>query len=148
MTDLILRAKKFASAKHAGLVDKHGEPYIGHLARVAARLPDRLKAAGWLHDVIEDTTATADDLRAAGFDEETVGLVLAVTRDKKSGTYDSYLDKVIAAGPDAVALKLADLADNTDRTRGPVPGRLTDRYEKAKEKLGAAAAAAGGFGSG
>lgn len=60
-------AKLVATMAHAGQIDKAREPYINHPARVADRLEygrffDR--AVAWLHDVVEDTTVTLDDLRA------------------------------------------------------------------------------------
>src|SRR3954449_3148842 len=75
-------AKAFARIQHAGQVDKVGAPYVEHLERVAfaaehraqqardlslAVDPDAVVQAAWLHDVIEDTPVTADELRGAGY---------------------------------------------------------------------------------
>ena len=64
-------ARAIAEKAHADQVDKAGEPYIGHPAHVAASVEgDKAKAVAWLHDVVEDTSTTFDDLRAAGVDDE------------------------------------------------------------------------------
>ena len=69
-----------------------------------------------LHDVIEDTPVTADDLRAAGFAAPVVAAVVRVTHRKEQ----SYADYVVGCRGDDLArrVKLADLADNArlDRT--------------------------------
>ena len=68
MDDLVIRAEGIARAAHDGQVDKAGMPYAEHPARVAARCaPDpAAMAAGWLHDVLEDTEVTAQTLVAHG----------------------------------------------------------------------------------
>jgi hypothetical protein len=70
-----------------------------------------------LHDVIEDTSVTADDLRQAGFAEKVVATVLCVTHRKNE---EPYADYVVRCKSDEVArrVKLADLKENTrlDRT--------------------------------
>jgi (p)ppGpp synthase/HD superfamily hydrolase len=90
MDDLILRAARFARDAHRGQRRKFGGgPYIDHPGRVAAQamLLDDLAAeevaAAWLHDVIEDCGVTAEDLRAAGFPEETVNVVVELTNPSK-----------------------------------------------------------------
>ena len=61
------KAEALARAAHATQVDLSGEPYTNHLARVAARVTsDDEKAVAWLHDILEDTPTTPDDLAAAG----------------------------------------------------------------------------------
>ena len=66
-------ARAIAEKAHADQVDKAGEPYIGHPAHVVASVEgDKAKAEAWLHDVVEDTSTTFDDLRAAGVDDEVV----------------------------------------------------------------------------
>ncbi len=114
-----------AGAWHAGQVDKSGQPYVGHLIRVSRHLlrlfPDATVAerqAAWLHDSIEDTEATAGDLRQMGYSEEVIAIVQAVTI---SDTGLSYADRIeaLATGGNlsAIRVKLADLSDNSDRTR-------------------------------
>lgn len=70
--DQIAAAEQVASGAHAGQTDKAGRPYLDHPRRVAARVqtttgdPDAV-AAGWLHDVVEDTAITLGQLRELGF---------------------------------------------------------------------------------
>jgi hypothetical protein len=110
-------AVRIAATAHAGQLDKDGQPYITHPLRVMGRVqgePAQIVAV--LHDVLEDTVTTAEDLRAAGFSEEILAALLCVTHAKDL----SYADYVvrIAGNPIARQVKLADLEDNTrlDRT--------------------------------
>ena len=81
---LIERAYKYAKKLHASQSRASGEPYIKHSLAVAQilvdiKLPPAAIAAGLLHDVVEDTTATVGDLRRA-FDKEVASLVDGVTK--------------------------------------------------------------------
>lgn len=81
---LVSRAKKLARTAHAGQVDKQSRDYFdAHLTPIAEALslwgPEH-EALGWLHDIVEDTDVTLDDLRAAGFSEELVSGVDSMTR--------------------------------------------------------------------
>lgn len=144
--DLVTRAREIATAAHRGQVDKAGVPYIGHPERVAAHAAaaggdERVLAAAWLHDVIEDTATTPDDLRAAGFPEEVVAAVVAVTKVAGEPT-EAYFARV-NADPLAVAVKTADLADNTDPQRltqleHATRVRLEAKYARARRLLAAA----------
>jgi (p)ppGpp synthase/HD superfamily hydrolase len=92
MNDLILvsRAADFAARRHAGMRRKGvaKEPYVNHLAEVAELLAAStdgsdaaLVAAGWLHDTIEDTATSREDL-AQEFGEDVAALVVHVSDDK------------------------------------------------------------------
>jgi GTP diphosphokinase / guanosine-3',5'-bis(diphosphate) 3'-diphosphatase len=110
------RAIEIAARSHAGQMDKGGEPYILHPMRVmlgVRTLPERMAAA--LHDVVEDTPVTLDDLRAEGFAPEVVDAVDCLT--KREG--EKRMDAAARAkrNPIARAVKLSDLADNMDKTR-------------------------------
>lgn len=71
MKDLATQASIIATAAHEGQTDKAGTPYIQHPERVAkaagqaapAHLAKQAEAVGWLHDVVEDTDITFDQLR-------------------------------------------------------------------------------------
>lgn len=122
MTDLETRdqvalAQRIAFEAHEGQVDKLGEPYIDHPRRVAERLQDPVEqAAGWLHDVLEDNQAwTANLLRKEGIDTEVIEAVQLLTRSEDVSP-DDYCAR-IKADPVALAVKLADLADNLDPVR-------------------------------
>ena len=128
-------AETLARRWHAGHVDRLGAPYADHPAAVAAMLtgagaPPAWVAAGWLHDVIEHTDATADDLRAAGVPGEIVRLVETVSRRPGEG----YLDFVgrVCADPAAVRVKIADTLHNLDPARDFGPsGEQRARYHQA-----------------
>jgi len=69
---------------------------------------------GMLHDTVEDTAITLRDLKAWGFSDSVVEAVEALTR-KEGESYEVYLQRIQAAGPLAVAVKIHDLTDNIDR---------------------------------
>lgn len=134
----VASAKAIATIAHQYQTDKIGDPYIGHSARVAERLtvPSHV-AAAWLHDVVEDCGVTASDLVAAGISTEVVDAVVLLTRQKGEG--DVYYER-IRNNDIALAVKLADIADNTDgkRTVRLAPeqrARLADKYAHAKKLL-------------
>lgn len=126
-------ALTLARAAFEGITRVDGTPYLGHLERVAARLPDRLAAAGLLHDIIEDTPETRAGLVAKGITERTAEIVEIVTR-REGETYAAFIER-IAGDPDATMVKLADLADNLTDGGGP-PAGLRARYEAAVKRLG------------
>lgn len=107
-----------ATKAHAGQFDKAGKPYIEHPKRVAANcVTDTQRAAALLHDVIEDTSITADALLSQGVNKRIVDIVCLLTH--KCGV--SYMDyvKKIACDVDARTVKMADLRDNMDLSRLP-----------------------------
>ncbi len=82
--DLIEKAYHFAKAAHDGQLRKSGEPYFVHVFTTAKNLADLnmdgiVVAAGFLHDVLEDTKVTEDEMRAE-FGDEITNLVLSVTK--------------------------------------------------------------------
>ena len=116
--DYINTALELAVKAHTGQVDKgNGLPYILHPLKVASRVrtPEQ-KAAAILHDTLEDTSLTLDDLREAGIPERVVELVEILT-DPKEGDFTDYINKV-AEDFDAAVVKHADLEDNLNPTRG------------------------------
>jgi hypothetical protein len=110
-------AVQIASKAHAGQLDKQGQPYIAHPLAVMARVRDQdAKIVAVLHDVIEDTDVTADDLRRAGIPDDLIAAVECVTHAR----HVPYADYVVRckAHPVARQVKLADLEENArlDRT--------------------------------
>src|SRR5688572_17629284 len=100
------KAIAVATAAHAGQQDKEGLPYIMHPLRVMSRVEgDDAQIVAVLHDVVEDTSTTLDDLRAAGFDDRILEAVSCVTHDKQ----EPYADYVVRckANPIAQQVKLA-----------------------------------------
>lgn len=105
------RAVQLATKRHAGQADKAGQPYLLHLLRVMHHVEgDIAKQAAVLHDVLEDTEATADELLRAGIDPQAVSVVQRLTRGKG----DSYWEYVVRIAEDPIArqIKMADLHDN------------------------------------
>lgn len=111
-------AREFAIAAHGD--QRFGDqPYVTHLAAVRGVLDDfgyrgDLALAAWLHDVVEDTPVTAEDIESR-FGRPVLDLVWAVTGvgpDRKSRNLDAYTK--IAAHPRAVILKLADRTANAE----------------------------------
>jgi|SRR5215831_10755700 len=122
MKKLIERAAEFAAKAHAGITREWtGEPYFTHLDRVAKAvaalgMDDATVAAAYLHDVIEDTDVTYEDL-AREFGTEVADLVAEVTAPKVEGNRATrkaadraHLAKASTRGQ---TIKLADLLDNT-----------------------------------
>ena len=105
-----------AALAHKGQYDLAGAPYICHPMRVAlAQTDDRARIVAILHDVVEDTFITYEDLTKAGFDEEIIAAVEALT--KRPG--EKRIDAAVRAKTNSLALqvKLADVADNMNLAR-------------------------------
>ena len=112
------KAEVLARSVHAGQVDKAGADHIGHPERVVARMetPEE-KVVAWLHDTVEDTGITLEDIgREFGF--ETAVAVDAVTH-RKGESWSSYLCRV-KGNEIARKVKIADLIDNSNLSRLPV----------------------------
>jgi hypothetical protein len=112
----IEKALQIAAKAHEGQVDKEGLPYILHPLRVMAGVAGlEAQIVALLHDVIEDTPVTADDLLREGFGEAIVASVLCVTHRKD----EPYADYVVRCKGNEVArrVKLSDLEDNTRLSR-------------------------------
>lgn len=110
------RAIEIAAAAHAGQIDKAGQPYILHPLRVMLRVSSaHERMAAVLHDVVEDTDVTLEDLVAAGFAPEVIGAVQALT--KAPGESRLQAARRAAANPIAKVVKLADNAENMDLSR-------------------------------
>jgi len=123
---------------HEGQLDKAGNPYILHPLRAALKLADNEEiTAAFLHDVVEDSEITIDDLKLAGFNDNIIRIVLLLTK-KNDDNYDDYINR-IKAYPPAVRVKLADLEDNMNlmRIKNPEPKdhERIEKYNKAYEYL-------------
>jgi (p)ppGpp synthase/HD superfamily hydrolase len=132
------KAIQIAVSAHVGQVDKAGQPYILHPLRVmfSVETPhERLAAV--LHDVVEDTEVTIDDLADEGFPTEVLDAIQALTKLKGESRLDAAMRAV--RNPIARKVKLADLADNMDMSRIPHPtasdhARLRE-YENVRKLL-------------
>ena len=134
-----------AETHHAGQTDQAGEPYMGHVLRVVASVatPEE-KLAAALHDLLEDTPLTSDDLLAAGCPPEVVKAVVALTRSGGEA-YEAFVARA-AQNPVAAVVKRADVADNSDERRlallpDKVAARLRAKYAKAMKILDDSASA-------
>jgi (p)ppGpp synthase/HD superfamily hydrolase len=127
----------FVVHKHFGQKDKSGEPYLFHVLAVGLMGSNRLeRVVGFLHDVIEDTDTTHEDL-VYFVGKEIADTVLALTH-KKHEPYTEYLERIVAFGGVAPTVKLHDLLHNMsrlDKLEGEVRARLTKKYNKALDFL-------------
>lgn len=121
------KAMRIAYEAHHLQVDKTNVPYIYHPMMVASMQKDEITTTiALLHDVVEDTSITLDDL-AKEFPDEVIE-ALALLTHKKNEDYFSYVER-IKNNPYAKAVKLADLTHNSDTTR------LEVIDEKAQKRL-------------
>ena len=134
-TELTKKAMKLCFAAHKDQVDKSGMPYVFHPFHVAEQMTDELSTVtALLHDVVEDTPYTLEDLRAMGFPEPVLAALALLTH----GEDVPYLDYVaqIKANPIARAVKLADLRHNSDLSRlSQVDAAALERVEKYKKAM-------------
>jgi guanosine-3',5'-bis(diphosphate) 3'-pyrophosphohydrolase len=123
--ELVTEALHFAAEKHAGQRRKgaSAEPYVNHVAEVACLLAQatrgtdaNLVAAGLLHDVVEDTGATRDDI-ANTFGDDVASLVMEVTDDKSLPKPERKRLQVVHAPTKSARAKLIKLADKTSNLR-------------------------------
>ena len=109
-SDKVLKALQIAFEAHAGQVDKSGYPYIMHPLHLAESFFDEDSVVvALLHDVVEDTSVTLDDLKKAGFDDRVVQALSLLTH-RKDLSYAEYVNK-IKEDPLARRVKIADLKD-------------------------------------
>ena len=145
-TELTNKALRFAYNAHHGQLDYNGIPYIFHPLHLAEEMDDEISCcAALLHDVVEDTPVTLEEL-AAEFPPEVVEVVALLTHeDSAEGNNSDYFSYLlpIKAHPIAKKVKLADIAHNSDQTRcigsDLTPEQLTywkQKYQKAKDILG------------
>lgn len=122
---LVQEAKYFAMGAHAGQKRKYtGEPYFYHLQEVATRVASiplatqEMVAAAFLHDTVEDTPCTTDDINWT-FGGTVANLVYWLTDQSKPADGNRNARKTVdrahiaQAHPDAMSIKLADLISNT-----------------------------------
>ena len=131
-------AMRIAYDAHHGQIDKSGVPYVFHPYHLAEQMTDELTTcAALLHDVIEDTPVTAEQLLHAGISKEVVDAVELLTRYDENEDYFAYVRR-LKNNPIAAAVKRADLIHNSDRGRlpsGKLPEKVAQRMEKYKSAL-------------
>lgn len=114
-TNLTNKAMKIAYAAHHGQTDKSGLPYIFHPYHLAEQMTDEVSTCvALLHDVVEDTPITLDEL-AQDFPPAVIDALRLLTHAPEVDYFD-YV-RAISSNPVARQVKLADLAHNSDETR-------------------------------
>lgn len=128
-------AIKVSAVSHEGQYDKGGNPYFLHPQAVAASLEStEHKIVAYLHDVIEDTDVTPEELIEMGFTYRIVNSIRILT--KTDGvSYEDYL-KTVKMDSNAWHVKMADIKHNMDISRIKNPGEADfARLEKYKKAL-------------
>lgn len=135
MTQLLERALEIAIDAHRKQTDRAGRPYILHVLWVGSRgRCDEEAIVGLLHDVVEDSAWTLEDLGHEGFGERVIEALRLITK-QEGEDYEDYLERV-AANPLARRVKSYDLEHNLDRSRIPKPSeRDHERWEKYERAL-------------
>jgi len=115
-TDLTKKAIKLMFEAHKDQTDKSGLPYVFHPFHLAEQMKDEATTVtALLHDVVEDTDYTIEDLETMGFGKDVCDALRLLTHDKNV----PYMDYVrrIKENPIAAAVKIADLRHNSDLSR-------------------------------
>lgn len=133
-TELTKKALKISFNAHKDQLDKSGMPYVYHPFHLAEQMDDEYSTCvALLHDVVEDTDMTLDDLSKIFPKEVTDAIALMTHND--SVPYLDYV-KEIKTNPIASKVKLADLKHNSDLTRlDKVDDKAIERVEKYKKAI-------------
>ena len=124
------QAISLAAKQHEGQVDKANAPYILHPLRVMLNVPTiEHKIVAVLHDILEDTETTIEDLYQFGFQEHIIDAIVALT--KKQGETRLEAAQRARQNPIARVVKLADINDNMDLSRIQSP--TVKYFERLKE---------------
>lgn len=150
MSPMVEKAYEIASKAHAGTKDKGGEDYINHPIAVAAQLVEygeKYVSVALMHDVIEDTDVTINDLEGE-FPADVIDALSLLTHAGHYRTHEEYMKAYVEyvmaikeSGNDiALKVKLADLNNNMDISRIPNPTekdykRIEEKYKPAVQLL-------------
>jgi (p)ppGpp synthase/HD superfamily hydrolase len=140
MMNQLEKAIAVALKAHEGKLDKSGKPYILHPLHLMMQMDtDEAQITAVLHDVVEDSDMTLDDLARTGFSRDVLDALELLTHDKENVLYQDYIIG-ISSNDLARKVKLADLAHNMDQSRLPTPLTVRDeerlqRYQLAWETL-------------
>ena len=133
-TEMTKKALKLCFEAHKEQIDKSGMPYAFHPFHLAEQMQDEESTiVALLHDVVEDTDYTLDDLSKMGFDDSVLTAINLMTHED-GVPYMDYVEQ-IKTNPIAKTVKLADLRHNSDMTRLEV---VTPRDQERAEKYLAA----------
>ena len=132
MTDIVTKAYEYAKEKHGETLDDDGVNFFyAHPVQVAEIImsvsdDDNLLAAAYLHDVVEDTPVTEDELRKE-FGDDITNLVMEVTHEGRKDTHGYYFPRLKTRR--GAMLKFADRLSNLSRLNGPKwEGKRAERY--------------------
>ncbi|MBR2377641.1 MAG: bifunctional (p)ppGpp synthetase/guanosine-3',5'-bis(diphosphate) 3'-pyrophosphohydrolase [Clostridia bacterium] len=133
-TKLTKKALRVCFDAHKEQVDKTGLPYVFHPFHLAEQMDDEISTiCALLHDVVEDTPITFEDLLAMGFNEKIIEVLKLLTHEE-SVPYMDYVRK-ISTNSVAKKVKIADLKHNSDVTRLEVLNEYdltrNEKYSKA-----------------
>ncbi len=110
------KAIAIASKAHTGQVDKAGQPYILHPLRLMLKFTnEEQRITAVLHDVVEDSDVSLNDLKSEGFSEKVIEAINCLSK-KASENYDDFILR-ISKNDLASAVKIEDIKDNIDITR-------------------------------
>ncbi len=135
---MIERAIQLSLDTHKGQQQRNGAPFILHPLYVMQQVKGEvLQTAAVLHDVVEDSSLTLEDLKKEGFSDEVVKLVDAMSK-RPDEDYEQYIQR-LARTPAAIPIKLADLRHNMDALRlvdfTEKDGLRFQRYHRAYRQL-------------
>ncbi len=127
---MLVKAIRLAAKVHKGQLDRFEQPYLLHVLRVVTRGRDmEEQLLGALHDVLERSELTVDDLREKGFPESVLVGLLHMTRSEEEN-YEGYIDRVVQNSL-AIRVKVHDLSDKMDlRNVGQLNEADLKRYNK------------------
>jgi (p)ppGpp synthase/HD superfamily hydrolase len=131
MNDLTI-AEMIAERAHQDQTRRDGEtPYIAHVKAVVEKVTeDDEKIVAWLHDVVEDSELTLDDIASVGFSKDIITAVGLLTKTK-GGDYTAYING-ISENPLARTVKIADMKSNLEDTP---TDRQVEKYSAALQIL-------------
>ena len=129
------KAIALAATQHAGQLDKGGQPYILHPLRLMLQFSNpTLQIIAVLHDILEDTATTAEDLKELSFSAEIIKAIQALTKQTRESRLEAA--KRTALNPLATQVKYVDELDNINLSRIKNPtARDFARLEEYKEVL-------------
>lgn len=129
------QAMKLCFEAHKNQVDKSGMPYVFHPFHLAEQMPDEeTTIVALLHDVVEDTEYSLEDLREMGFPEQVLEAIALMTHDEDV----PYMEYVMQIKKNRIAtiVKRADLMHNSDLSRLDfVDDKALSRVEKYKQAI-------------
>lgn len=132
------KAIKIALEAHEKQVDKAGKTYILHPLRLMVQMPtEELQIIAVLHDVVEDSNFTFEDLIKEEFSPRIIKALRAITKQENE-PYGDFIQRV-KKNPLATQVKIVDLKDNSNLNRLQNPTKIDleriKKYEKALRDL-------------